>query len=693
MLAIGASTTPPVEARADGMKLDLGRLRFESTDSSIVLVDGAGRVTARKRGGAFIRITAVSGASGAAAPSDSFRVRGVVARLRFSRAADTLLALGPGPSFKPGYDDANGNPLSDPDSASIRPQFSTLTSPGRAVSIDTLGAIVAKANGVDTVRATVDTSHVDLVVVVRQHPTRLGFLAQPTLATAGAAFTPAVRVGVLDPAGNPVLGEAGEIVLADSAESTAGKALLYGPRRRNAVDGIATFDGVLLIKAGRRFVLRASVAALAPVTSDSFDVSEDRPARLRFVNQPRKPEIGKPLPAETVAVLDLYGNPVANATTVVIVELATNPTGAQLGGTTTVGAVDGLAVFTDLSIDKTGSGYSLAADASGLSRAVSDTFSVVSSGATKLAFTVPPGNTQAGALITPAVQVAVQDAAGNTVTTATNAVTVAIGTNPAGGVLAGTTTVNAVNGVATFSNLSIGQVGAGYTLSASASGIAGAASTAFDVLGTGATKLAFTVPPSNTAVGAAITPAVQVAIQDAGGSTVTTATNAVTLAIGTNPGSGTLAGTTTVNAVNGVATFSNLNINAIGTGYTLTAAAGGLTGATSNTFNITAAVAAKLGFVVQPTNTQAGAALTPAVQVAVQDAAGNTVTTATNAVSVAIGTNPAGGVLAGTTTVNAVNGVATFSELSIAQAGAGYTLTAAASGLTGSTSGSFDILS
>src|SRR5437762_10107368 len=101
-----------------------------------------------------------------------------------------------------------------------------------------------------------------------------------------------------------------------------------------------------------------------------------------------------------------------------------------------------------------------------------------------------------------------------------------------------------------------------------------------------AAKLAFIVQPSNAVVGVANTPAVQVAVQDAQGNTVTTATTSITLAIGTNPASGTLAGTKTVGAVNGVATFSTLSLNAVGTGYTLTASATGLTGATSGAFNV-----------------------------------------------------------------------------------------------------------
>ena len=85
-------------------------------------------------------------------------------------------------------------------------------------------------------------------------------------------------------------------------------------------------------------------------------------------------------------------------------------------------------------------------------------------------------------------------------------------------------------------------------------------------------------------------------IQDSGGNTVTTgasATASVTLAIGTNPGSGTLActGGLTKAAVAGVVTFTGCSISAVGTGYTLVASSSGLTSATSSAFNVTAPAA------------------------------------------------------------------------------------------------------
>src|ERR1017187_1549193 len=80
----------------------------------------------------------------------------------------------------------------------------------------------------------------------------------------------------------------------------------------------------------------------------------------------------------------------------------------------------------------------------------------------KLAFTTQPSSVAAGSSITPAVAVSVEDAQGNVVTTATSPVTIAIGTNPSAGTLAGTLTATPVNGVATFSNLSINNAGTGY---------------------------------------------------------------------------------------------------------------------------------------------------------------------------------------------------------------------------------------
>src|SRR5207253_423514 len=218
------------------------------------------------------------------------------------------------------------------------------------------------------------------------------------------------------------------------------------------------------------------------------------------------------------------------------------------------------------------------------------------------------------------------------------------------------------------------------TLTAAATGLTGSPSATFNITAGIGAHLVFSVQPSNTAAGTSITPAVQVTAQDAQGNTATGFTGTVTVALGANPGGGTLSGTTSVAAVNGVATFANLSINKVGTGFTLSAAATGVTSATSGGFNITAGTASQLVVSVQPSNTTAGTAITPAVQVTAQDAQGNTATGFTGTVTVALSPNPGGGTLSGTTSVAAVNGVATFANLSVDKVGSGYTLSATATG-------------
>jgi hypothetical protein len=100
---------------------------------------------------------------------------------------------------------------------------------------------------------------------------------------------------------------------------------------------------------------------------------------------------------------------------------------------------------------------------------------------------------------------------------------------------------------------------------------------------------AFTVQPSTTLPEMTITPAVQVKVVDGAGNVVSGFTGTVTIAIGHNGGMvmpGTLSGTKTVTAVNGVATFADLSIDELGNGYTLGVTAAGVTGAESAPFNI-----------------------------------------------------------------------------------------------------------
>src|SRR5207249_1081749 len=158
--------------------------------------------------------------------------------------------------------------------------------------------------------------------------------------------------------------------------------------------------------------------------------------------------------------------------------------------------------FYALTLDKSSTGYTLTATASGLSAATSARFDINPGPATHLVFTVQPANATAGTSEARAVGEAAQDASGNTVPTFTGDVTVALGgTNPSGGTLSGTTSVAAANGVAIFYALSLDKSGTGYTLTATASGLSAATSAPFDITPGAATHLVFTVQPANTTAG------------------------------------------------------------------------------------------------------------------------------------------------------------------------------------------------
>ena len=98
---------------------------------------------------------------------------------------------------------------------------------------------------------------------------------------------------------------------------------------------------------------------------------------------------------------------------------------------------------------------------------------------------------------------------------------------------------------------------------------------------------------------------------------------------------------------------------------------------------------AALAFTVQPGATFAGLAINPPVQVAVRDSLGATVTTTPVSVTIALAPGAAGS-LHGTLMATAVNGVATFTDLSLTEAGP-QRLVATATGLRADTSAAFGV--
>ena len=449
-----------------------------------------------------------------------------------------------------------------------------------------------------------------------------------------------------------------------------------------AAAGVATFAGLSIDKVGTGYTLSASGPGLTGVTSATFNITAGPASVLVISVQPTSTVAGQPIaPAIVVTARDNMGNTATGFVGMVTLGITpgSGSPGAALAGTSSTAAAAGVATFSSLSIAKAGTAYTLTAAATGVPGVTTGAFDITVGPTAKLTYVIGPSSTFAGAPIAPAVQVAAQDAAGNTDPTYTGNVTVTLAANPGGAALSGTTTVAAVAGIATFGDLSLDKSSTGYTLMASATGLTSVTSSTFDNIAAAGSQVVFAVqPPATATAGAGITPCLQVAVKDGFGNIATAFNGNVTLDISANPGSGTLSGTRTVAAVSGVATFCGLSIDRTGSGYTLMATVSVLDPVESAAFDVTPAAAHHLEIGQQPTSATAGAAITPAVTVRARDALGNLATGFSGNVTVAIsaGSGTVGASLSGTKTVAATGGVASFATLSIDKSGTGYTLLA-----------------
>ncbi len=103
--------------------------------------------------------------------------------------------------------------------------------------------------------------------------------------------------------------------------------------------------------------------------------------------------------------------------------------------------------------------------------------------------------------------------------------------------------------------------------------------------------------------------------------------------------------------------------------------------------------ATALSFRVQPSDAAAGQSIAPAVLVGFVTGDQTQVTSIDAVITVALipSTGSAGAILSGTLAVQSVDGVATFSDLSVDQAGIGYQLVATAEGFPARNSNPFNV--
>jgi hypothetical protein len=204
-------------------------------------------------------------------------------------------------------------------------------------------------------------------------------------------------------------------------------------------------------------------------------------------------------------------------------------------------------------------------------------------------------------------------------------------------------------------------------------------------------SLYFTGQPTNTQVNGSInssTPGLTVTAFSPTTNGVDTSFNGpVTISI---LESGTLIGTTTVDAVNGVATFTGLTLDQTGV-FEFVATAADLNPAYSNAFNMTPAAATHMAVAVQPTSFWQYSTMTGVVVVDLEDQFDNVAESSGVKVPLGISSGTPGALLTGQTTATTVNGIARFNNLSVTLPGA-YTLSVSASGLPPITTSAFAVI-
>ncbi len=138
-------------------------------------------------------------------------------------------------------------------------------------------------------------------------------------------------------------------------------------------------------------------------------------SKLAFITQPVNAPAGiLGMPQVTVAIQDAQGNTVTtgpNSTATVSLSIAANVNGAILTGTASVAAVNGIASFGDLGIDRTGTGYKLLASSGTFSPAYSNNFNITPGVPKKISIT-GPANTVSGSCST-AITIQLQDQGNN----------------------------------------------------------------------------------------------------------------------------------------------------------------------------------------------------------------------------------------------------------------------------------------
>ena len=552
---------------------------------------------------------------------------------------------------------------------------------------------------------------------------QLVFIQQPVGGYAGSPFTTQPIVEVLT-GGSPstVTTDLSPVILT----LTQGTGILAGCTG-NEILGVVTFSGCTVGTGGSNFEITATDGSLIPVVSNPFSVNSSS-FHLVFTTQPVAAASGVGFakdPSVTVEnsvnstdvswagtiTLTLSGGALSALPGKTCNFTTTTPPAAPIPPTTiTLTPLNGVVTMpsgcafsggyyydASRSPPQTATQYTMTATANPATLsdaavpASSNTFAVTGYGsATQLAFVTQPTGVSSGTPTTPfsgQPTVAVEDAFGNVVTSASNTIGLTLNSGAQGVVLSNCNNPSPTSaGLYVFSGCEGDRYGTQLTLTASSSGLTPATSAQFSITSV-ATQLLFTTQPVAGDSGSVLAIEPVLTLEDASNRVVTSATAPIAFKP-VVPASGTMSACTNLVPQSGVITVANCSFAGIvGTPYTIVATWGSLTSSPSSSFTPTGpGPATQLVFTTSPVAGVSGTAFTTQPIINVEDSAGNVVTTSTAVISL----SPSGGTLAGCSGLTASAGIVTISNCTFAGVVlTPYTLTATSGPLTSLPSGSF----
>jgi uncharacterized protein (TIGR03437 family) len=503
-------------------------------------------------------------------------------------------------------------------------------------------------------------------------PAKIQFSQQPSDASAGASIAPAVTVSLTDASNHPIAGVPVTLTVVGGSAALAGG----GPANTD-VSGLATFGNLKITKAGT-YRLQASGASLT-ASSGSFNITAGSQTSIAVLSGGgQSASVGGPYAAPLQAtVADPFGNPVAGVA--VTFAAPTNNASVTFGGSATATVTTssaGVAESPAMTANGTTGSFQVTATAAGVPSSAAFTLVNVAGTSSHLAFVQQPTDTAAGAPMT-TVTVQLKDSFGNNV--ATQGVSVTLQVEPVAGKPSGFTALpihsTDANGLATFAGLTFTQPGQ-FVLLAQATAVATATSSAFTIRAGAPAKIQATGgTPQTATIQTAFAQQLTAKVLDAFDNPVSGVT-----VVFTAPSSGASA-TLSAPAITDATgqTSVTATANTVAGLYSVTASPAGVAASASFSLTNVAGSVGHVVFVQKPSNSAAGAVISPPVTVKVSDAGSNPLSGVSVTINVQGGTPALGGTLGATTDAS---GVAAFSDLSITVAGI-YRLEAASSGISG----------